>query len=112
MAAYPAPAIFNIDQGSQFTADAFTAVLQAANVQISMDGKGWAIDNIFVERLWRTRGRPVKAYTDGWDLDIGLAGYFEFYNCRRFHQSLAYQTLEQVFKGEEKSIGQVGTTNN
>ena len=55
LAAYPAPTIFNSDQGSQFTADVFTTVLRSAGVQISMDGKGRAIDNIFVERLWPVR---------------------------------------------------------
>jgi len=115
LAMYPAPAIFNTDQGSQFTADVFTALLLKANVQISMDGKGRAIDNIFVERLWRTvkyEDIYLKAYADGWELAVGLTAYFEFYNCRRFHQSLAYQTPEQVFKGKDKSTNQVENTNN
>jgi putative transposase len=92
LAIYPAPAIFNTDQGSQFTADVFTALLVKANVQISMDGKGRALDNIFIERLWRTvkyEDIYLKAYTDGWQLEAGLRAYFEFYNCRRFHQGLA-----------------------
>lgn len=115
LATYPAPAIFNTDQGSQFTADVFTALLVKANVQISMDGKGRALDNIFVERLWRTvkyEDIYLKAYTDGWQLEAGLQAYFEFYNCRRFHQGLAYQTPEQVLKGAKKSIHQVGKNNN
>ncbi|GAB3747458.1 IS3 family transposase [Spirosoma pomorum] len=102
LATYPTPAIFNTDQGSQFTADVFTALLLKANVQISMDGKGRALDNIFVERLWRTvkyEDIYLKAYADGWQLEAGLRAYFEFYNCRRFHQALAYQTPEQVLKG-------------
>jgi putative transposase len=110
LADYPAPAIFNTDQGSQFTADVFTALLQKANVQISMDGKGRAIDNIFVERLWRTvkyEDIYLKAYTDGWQLETGLQAYFEFYNCRRFHQALAYQTPEAVFKGNKEGMNQV-----
>ena len=102
LASYPNPSIFNSDQGSQFTADVFTALLLKANVQISMDGKGRALDNIFVERLWRTvkyEDIYLKAYADGWQLGAGLQAYFEFYNCRRFHQALAYQTPEQVLKG-------------
>jgi putative transposase len=110
LADYPAPAIFNTDQGSQFTADVFTALLQKANVQISMDGKGRAIDNIFVERLWRTvkyEDIYLKAYADGWQLEAGLQAYFEFYNRRRFHQALAYQTPEQVLKGRKSDPNQV-----
>lgn len=110
LADYPAPAIFNTDQGSQFTADVFTTLLQKANVQISMDGKGRAIDNIFVERLWRTvkyEDIYLKAYADGWQLEAGLRAYFEFYNCRRFHQALAYQTPEQVLKGRKSTPNQV-----
>ena len=112
---YPTPTIFNTDQGSQFTADVFTALLVKANVQISMDGKGRALDNIFVERLWRTvkyEDIYLKAYADGWQLEAGLQAYFEFYNYRRFHQGLAYQTPEQVLKGAKSSTNQVGKNNN
>ena len=115
LAIYPTPAVFNTDQGSQFTADVFTALLVKANVQISMDGKGRAIDNIFVERLWRTvkyEDIYLKAYVDGWQLETGLQAYFEFYNCRRFHQGLAYQTPEQVLKGAKRSTNQVDKNNN
>ncbi len=87
LATYPAPAIFNTDQGSQFIADAFTALLLDTNDQISMDGKGRAIDNIFVERLWCTvkyEDIYPKAYADGWELESGLRLYLEFYNSRRF----------------------------
>ena len=110
LASYPNPTIFNTDQGSQFTADVFTALLLKANVQISMDGKGRALDNIFVERLWRTvkyEDIYLKAYADGWQLEAGLETYFEFYNCRRFHQALAYQTPEQVLKGAKSNLNQV-----
>lgn len=120
LAEYPAPSIFNTDQGSQFTADALTAVLLGANVQISMDGKGRAIDNILVERLWPVRRYGtvkyediyLKAYANGWELETGLQAYFRFYNCQRFHQGLAYQTPEQVLKGVKSSENQVGKNNN
>ncbi len=75
-----------------------------------MDGKGRAIDNIFVERLWRTvkyEDIYLKAYTDGWQLEAGLTAYFTFYNEKRFHQALAYQTPEAVFKAREQTINQV-----
>ena len=110
LATYPAPTIFNTDQGSQFTADIFTALLVKSNVRISMDGKGRALDNIFVERLWRTvkyEDIYLKAYADGWELETGLQAYFEFYNRRRFHQGLGYQTPEQVLKGRKRSLNQM-----
>lgn len=115
LAYYPTPTIFNTDQGSQFTADVFTALLLKANVQISMDGKGRALDNIFVERLWRTvkyEDIYLKAYADGWQLETGLQTYFEFYNRRRFHQALSYQTPEQVLKGAKINTNRVGKNNN
>jgi len=110
LASYPTPAIFNTDQGSQFTADAFTDLLLKAKVQISMDGKGRALDNIFVERLWRTvkyEDIYLKAYADGWQLEAGLQAYFQFYNSRRFHQGLAYQTPQQVLMGAKSGMKQV-----
>lgn len=110
LASYPQPEIFNTDQGSQFTSDDFTAILLRQNIRISMDGKGRALDNIFVERLWRTvkyEDIYLKAYHDGWQLEAGLQAYFEFYNCRRFHQSLNYRTPEQVLMGTKNSQNQV-----
>lgn len=106
LAAYPSPAIFNTDQGSQFTSDEFRGLLAESGIRISMDGKGRALDNIFVERLWRTvkyEDIYLRAYSDGWELETGLSRYFEFYNCRRFHQSLNYRTPEQVLKGGENT---------
>jgi len=103
---YPAPEIFNTDQGSQFTSEEFTGTLLDASIRISMDGKGRALDNIFVERLWRTvkyENIYLRAYADGWQLESGLETYFEFYNHRRFHQSLNYRTPVEVLKGIEKS---------
>lgn len=96
------PALFNTDQGSQFTADLFIEVLLSNGIQPSMDGKGRAIDNIFVERLWRSvkyEDIYLKAYEDGWQLEKGMDRYFNFYNQERTHQSLNYQTPKKVYKG-------------
>lgn len=115
LAEYPAPTIFNTDQGSQFTSDEFTSVLAGSGIQISMDGKGRALDNIFVERLWRTvkyEDIYLRAYSDGWELETGLSRYFEFYNYRRFHQSLSYRTPRQVLKGAEKDQNSVNLKTN
>jgi putative transposase len=89
------PDIFNTDQGAQFTSDAFTACLQQHDIRISMDGRGRALDNIFVERLWRSvkyEDIYLKEYVTVSQLDAGLASYFRFYNYKRPHQSLAYGT--------------------
>lgn len=92
--------IFNTDQGSQFTSDAFTDILKRHTIQISMDGKGRAIDNIFIERLWRSvkyeylyLQRPETCQ----DLYQGLKQYFAFYNQERLHQSLNYKTPESIY---------------
>jgi putative transposase len=93
------PEIFNTDQGAQFTADAFTGRLKAANIRISMDGRGRALDNIFVERLWRTvkyEDIYLKSYESVPALHQGLQDYFHFYNHARPHQSLAYRTPAEV----------------
>jgi putative transposase len=94
------PEIFNTDQGSQFTCEAFTGVLLRNEVKISMDGRGRALDNVFIERLWRTVKYEhifLHEYENGRDLWQGLDGYFRFYNERRFHQSLCYRTPKEVF---------------
>jgi putative transposase len=100
------PDVFNTDQGSQYTAAAFTSRLQQAGVAISMDGRGRALDNVFIERLWRT----VKyewLYLHGFDtvseLQRGLTDYFQFYNHERFHQSLQNQTPAEVYCQRAKS---------
>ena len=96
------PTIFNTDQGVQFTAEAFTERLQTADVHISMDGRGRALDNIFVERLWRTVKYEhifLHDYSTVPQLETGLAHYFEFYNYHRLHQSLAYRTPAEVHHG-------------
>jgi len=96
---YGCPEIFNSDQGGQFTSAAFTAQLEAAGVQISMDGRGRVFDNIFIERLWRTvkyEDIYLHDYRDGVELEQGLTTYFQFYNTNRPHQSLDYRTPEHV----------------
>lgn len=95
------PEIFNTDQGSQFTSSAFTSLLAAANIRISMDSKGRALDNIFVERLWRTvkyEDIYLKHYPTVPLLYSGLRDYFTFYNNERPHQSLGYRTPAAVFQ--------------
>ena len=108
IALYGEPAIFNTDQGSQFTSDGFTDVLEDHNIEISMDGKGRALDNIYVERLWRSfkyEDLYLKSYENMRELKEGVKKYFTFYNTERFHQSLDYITPEIMYKsfyaGEE-----------
>ena len=96
------PEIFNTDQGCQFTSTAFTSVLEGAAVRISMDGRGRALDNVFIERLWRSvkyEDVYLRDYPDGLELFEGLASYFVFYNNERYHQSLDYRTPAQVHYG-------------
>lgn len=93
------PVVFNTDQGAQFTAHDFTACLDRAKIQISMDGRGRALDNIFIERLWRTvkyEDIYLKDYAIVPELDAGLTNYFRFYNDERPHQSLDYRTPAEV----------------
>lgn len=99
--AYGMPEIFNSDQGSQFTSDAFTSVLIERGITISMDGRGRALDNIFVERLWRTVKYEevyLKQHGSLQDLLMGLTRYFMFYNEERLHQSLDYKTPDVVYR--------------
>jgi len=100
------PEIFNTDQGSQFTAAAFTGRLETAGVAISMDGRGRALDNVFVERLWRSVKYEevyLKDYHDGWEAEASLARYFRFYCDERLHQALAYRTPKEVYRGSRNS---------
>ena len=94
------PLIFNTDQGSQFTSDAFTARLQAANVAISWDSRGSYFDNIFIERLWRSV-KYEEVYLNDYDsvttACCRLRDYFNFYNQQRFHQALNYRTPHEVY---------------
>jgi putative transposase len=95
LARYGKPGIFNTDQGSQFTRAAFTAVLIEAGVRISMDGRGRWMDNVFIERLWRSLKYEdvyLKGYADGREAKAGIGEYFAFYNDRRLHQALGYRT--------------------
>jgi putative transposase len=97
--AHGCPAIFNTDQGSQFTSEAFTKVLLDAGITISMDGRGRALDNIFVERLWRTvkyEDIYLKDYAGLPELLLGMTEYFAFYNDERPHQGLGYRTPAAV----------------
>jgi len=94
--------IFNTDQGSQFTSNRFTEPLLAADIKISMDGRGRALDNIFVERLWRTvkyEDAYLKDYASVQDVKLGLEKYFMFYNEERYHQSLSYKTPAEIYLG-------------
>jgi putative transposase len=96
------PLIFNSDQGVQFTALNFTSLLEKAEIQISMDGKGRAVDNIFIERLWRTLKYEdiyLNDYATGPALFMGLTRYFSFYNRERPHQSLGYRTPAAIYYG-------------
>jgi len=94
------PEIINSDQGSQFTSELYTKFLHDNEIEISMDGKGRAIDNIFIERLWRSVKYEhvyLHVYEDGLSLWKGLYSYFEFYNRQRLHQSLEYSTPSQLY---------------
>jgi putative transposase len=95
------PAIFNTDQGSQFTSAAFTGTLAAAGVRISMDGRGRWMDNVFIERLWRSLKHEdvyLKGYADGREARAGIAAWITFYNLRRPHQALGNRTPMAVWR--------------
>ena len=98
---YGKPEIFNTDQGCQFTSAAFTGVLKANDIAISMDGRGRALDNIFVERRWRSVKHEdvyLKGYATLPELRRGMTEYFVFYNTERTHQSLDYRTPDEVYR--------------
>jgi putative transposase len=114
---YGAPEIFNTDQGSQFTSESFTGVLINNDITISMDGRGRALDNIFVERLWRTVKYEeiyLKQHDSVQSLLMGLTDYFVFYNEERHHQSLDYETPNVVYQtamgGGAKIVDKYGAT--
>lgn len=111
------PEIFNTDQGSQFTSHLFINPLIDNNIKISMDSKGRALDNIFIERFWRTikyEHLYLRAYEDGRELHDGLSNYFRFYNQDRKHQSLGYQTPAAWYtkgvEGEKSAIALMNAT--
>jgi putative transposase len=103
------PEVFNSDQGSQFTAEEFTRILESQGVQVSMDGKGRYADNLFIERLWRTVKYEqvyLRAYQDGREARAGLSSYFHFYNNARPHQSLRYRTPAEQYYARIETINQ------
>ena len=107
LAKYGKPEIFNTDQGSQFTSDDFTGTLERHEVTISMDGKGRYMDNIFVERLWRSLKYEevyLNAYASVAEAKAGIGSWLCFYNEERQHQSLGYRTPRQVYEAERPWI--------
>jgi putative transposase len=111
LARFGRPEIFNTDQGSQFTSAAFTGVLAAADVRISMDGRGRWMDNVFIERLWRSLKYEdiyLKGYADGRDARTGIGLWMAFYNGRRPHQALGDRTPMAVWR--EGTAGSLGDT--
>jgi putative transposase len=103
MRKYGRPEIFNTDQGSQFTSDDWITPLKAAGVAISMDGKGRWIDNVFIERLWRSAKYEevyLRAYANGTEARASLRIYFRFYNERRLQENLNYATPDEVYFGQ------------
>jgi putative transposase len=104
IAQHGVPTIINSDQGTQFTSDVYINYLTNHQIAISMDGKGRAIDNVFIERLWRSVKYEhvyLNVYDDGNHLWKGLNEYFRFYNHQRLHQSLNYRTPEEVYHAKE-----------
>lgn len=101
LARFGRPEIFNTDQGSQFTSAAFTGALAAAGIRISMDGRGRWMDNVFIERLWRSLKYEdiyLKGYGDGHEARPGIGAWFAFYNSQRPHQALGYRTPMAVWR--------------
>jgi putative transposase len=100
------PEIFDTEQGAQFTSAAFTDKLEAAGLRISMDGRGCWLDNVFVERLWRSLKYEVhlKAYANGLESRIGIGQWFRFCNERRPHQDLGYKTPAAAWAAEVSPV--------
>jgi putative transposase len=114
LARYGKPEIFNTDQGSQFTGSVFTGVLIEAGVRVSMDGRGRWMDNVFIERVWRSLKHEdvyLKGYADGREAKAGIGEYFAFYNERRLHQALGYRTPMAVWR-EGAARGAYGHVDN
>ena len=101
LARHGRPEIFNTDQGSQFTGHDFTGVLERGGIRISMDGRGRWMDNVFIERLWRSLKYEdiyLKGYADGREARAGIAAWITFYNEQRFHQALGHRTPMLVWR--------------
>src|SRR2546430_17562819 len=101
LARFGRPEIFNTDQGSQFTSAAFTGVLASARIRVSMDGRGRWMDNVFIERLWRSLKYEdvyLKGYADGREARAGIASWMAFYNLRHPHQALADRAPMAVWR--------------
>jgi len=101
LARFGRPEIFNSDQGSQFTSLTFTGVLQQAGVRISMDGRGRWMDNVFIERLWRSLKYEcvyLNAFETGSELRVGLSSWISYYNARRPHSTLAGRTPDEAYE--------------
>lgn len=104
MKKYGTPEIFNTDQGSQFTSEEFVSVLLSHGIQISMDGRGRAFDNIFTERFWRTIKYEwlfLKSFESINELRRSFEEYSNFYNFKRLHQALGYKTPEEVYSNKK-----------
>ena len=113
LARFGKPEIFNTDQGSQFTSAAFTGTLAAAGIRISMDGRGRWMDNVFIERLWRSLKHEevyLKHYADGREARAGIGAWIAFYNHHRPHQALGYRTPMTVYRARVTSAGTVDMT--
>lgn len=110
LAKFGTPEILNTDQGSQFTSAAFTGMLAAADIRISMDGRGRWMDNVFIERLWRSLKYEdiyLKGYADGWEARAGIDAWVRFYNHERPHQALQNHTPMAVFR-QAAGDGEIG----
>jgi putative transposase len=107
LARFGKPEIFNTDQGAQFTSAAFTSRLATAGIRISMDGRGRWMDNVFIERVWRSLKYEevhLKAYAGGSEARAGIGEWMMFYNTRRFHQSLGYKTPMAVWSAGQTAM--------
>jgi len=111
LARFGKPEIFNTDQGSQFTSADFTGVLEKAGIRISMDGRGRWMDNVFIERLWRSlkyEDLYLKGYANGLEAKIGIGRWIAFYNEHRFHSALAHRTPMAVWREGRPNAAQTG----
>jgi len=114
LARFGKPEIFNTDQGSQFTSAAFTGALTAAGIQISMDGRGRWMDNVFIERLWLSLQHEymyLEGYVDGLEAKNGIASWITFYNGQRLHQAHGYRTPMAVWQEGMKAVDMMDNAN-